>query len=230
MDAMRLQSLAGTAAPEDVVNEAGRVTRLPKAALEQLWTVVEPCVTQPMTDKLGTELNAFCRQFEIAEADLGHVVRIVCFLLRHAAAVDLSEQGFAADLETLWPGATELHELLRKRYGPIKSQLREGMLRDALVQHGKVLVDVDWRVDHVVASKPAPRLSLPVAIVTLRYRSPRGPDHVTLQLTSSQLASVSQVFGALAQQIDRLRPAEEPSPAGSTDAQAPAAADDSSDS
>ena len=212
---VRLRCLGGDAAPEDIVADAERANRLSDAAIADLWRVLEPCVLQPMTQALERELGAFCRHFELAEADLGHAIRIASFLLRRAAAVNLSADDFSEDLATVWPQAESLRALLVERYATMVAHLRDSLLAEALLKHGNVLAGLDWRVDRVVADSKAPRLDLPVALITMNYRNRDRSENITLQMTPNQLARAASVFSALAKQVGSLIPAQSETPAES---------------
>ncbi len=216
MSNLRLRCLGGQPTPEDISEDAARVSKLSDAATQELWSVIEPCVLQPMSPVLEQRLTAFCQHFELAEADLGHTVRIVCFLLRHAAAIHLPRAQFAEDLEAMWPSQRALHAALLEPYEGVIHKLREGLLADALVKHGNVLVDIDWRVDRVIGAKPAPRIDLPVALVTLAYRKSSGDDRLTLQMTPEQLARAASVFTALARETQQLLAAGAPQASAAT--------------
>lgn len=192
--------------------DAERANKLSDAAVADLWRLLEPCVLQPMSPGLERELGAFCRHFELAEADLGHAIRIASYLLRRAAAVNLSADDFAQDLTTVWPQAEALRALLVTRYANMVAQLRDSLLAEALLKHGNVLANLDWRVDRVVADSKAPRLDLPVALITMNYQNRDRSENITLQMTPNQLARAANVFAALAKQVGALVPAQREAP------------------
>jgi hypothetical protein len=213
----RLHCLGGDAAPADITNDAARLTRLNDGAIAALWPVLEPCVVRPVSAELGQHLSAFCLQHEIAEADLGHVIRICRWLLHSAASVDLSSERLGQDIDTLWPEPGALRGVLLDNYPAVKSLLRDVLLANALVKHGNVLDNVEWRIDRVAADTKAPRLDLPVALVTLSYRNRDRSEHLTLQLTPEQLMRTTRVLSALAEQTLKLMPkADSSAPNGSS--------------
>ena len=201
---LRLRCLAGGAAPDDLAAEAARANKLSAAAVDDLWRVVEPCLIGTVTPELDRELGSFCRHHELAEADLGHVIRIACFLLRNAAALNLDERPFEEDLRAVFPTADRLQAMLRARYAPAKARIRAHLLRDAMEKHGNVLTDIDWRVDRVVAGSGAPHIDLPVGLVTFSYAHRGQNEHLTLHMTPDHLESAAKVLTALAQETRRL--------------------------
>jgi hypothetical protein len=210
---LRLHCLGGDVVPDDVVADAARLGKLGDTAVADLWTVLGPCVRQPMSDELGQLLSRFCLSHEIAEADLGHVIRICRWLLHQAASVDLTLEHLGEDIGRIWPEPGGLRDVLGANYLTVKNELRDVLLANALVKHGNVLENVEWRIDRVAADANAPRLDLPVALVTLSYRNRERREHLTLQLTPDELMRTTKVLTALAQQTQKLMPKPPATPA-----------------
>lgn len=203
---VRLRCLAGGAMPDDLRKEAQRLDKLEDRLIAALPRLLAPCVLAPMSAELGQELSRLCLRFEVAEADLGHVVRAVRWLLREAAAVDLDKADLETDVRAIWPEPRGLTAVLLGEYDAIKQDLRAQLLMDALTKHGNVLSDVDWRVDYVASDRNAARLLSPVALVTLSYRDAEKTGRLTLQLLPEQITRLQQVFAALAQRARKPVP------------------------
>jgi hypothetical protein len=200
---VRLRCLAGSAAPDDIVREAGRVARLSPSSRAQVWTVLYPCVMQPMNPELADRLSQFCLRHEVAEADLGHVVRIARWLLRESASADASLEDFTTDVAAVFGESDGFGAALTERYEAIKGELRRQLLAESLIRHGKVLDDVDWRIDEVSAERHAADLQWPIALVTFAYRDQDAKGRLTLQMTTEQLGRLAEVFAALAQRTKK---------------------------
>jgi hypothetical protein len=200
---VRLRCLAGGAVPQDIVESATRAARLSASATRELSPVLRPSVMASMTPELAQRLNRYCAAHEIAEADLGHVLRVARWLIREASAIDLSPEDVTGDATTLFGDHPELIALLGREYEALRPVLRKDLITDALLRHGNVLDDIDWRIDVVTADRRAPRVGLPVAMVTLSYRSAEKAERLTLQLLPEQLQRLEAVFGALAQKAGR---------------------------
>lgn len=196
---VRLRCLSGGAMPEDLRRDGQRLDKLTDRALAALPSVLAPCVLEAMSTELGQQLSRLCVRHEVAEADLGHVIRVVRWLLREAAAADLDKAALEEDVRAIWKEPRGLAEVLLGDYEAIKQEIRRQLLQDALTKHGNVLVDVDWRVDFVAADRQASKLMSPLALVTLSYRNAESTGRLTLQLLPEQLARLQQMFGALAQ-------------------------------
>ncbi len=201
---VRLRCLAGGAVAEDIVESAARAGRLSAAAARELAPVLRPSVMASMTPELAQRLTRYCAAHEIAEADLGHVLRVARWLIREASAMDLGAEDLTADATTLFGDHAELIALLGGEYDALRPALRKELITDALIRHGNVLEDIDWRIDIVTADRRAPRVGLPVAMVTLSYRNAEKSDRLTLQLTPEQLQRLEVVFAALAQKAGRV--------------------------
>jgi hypothetical protein len=194
---VRLRSLSGDALPDELFRDAQRAVRLNDGAFVAIAPLLRALVLDPMTPELGEHLSRLCVRHEVAEADLGHVVKVARWLLREASAADLGAADLEADARAIWPDS-KLISTLVDGYGAIKAVLRQRLLDDALVKHGNVLVDVDWRLDLVSADRRAAKLVAPVAVVTLAYKSDAAAGRLTLQLLPEQIARLEQLFGALA--------------------------------
>jgi hypothetical protein len=199
-----LRCLAGGAFPDALRTDASRIQKLPAGVLKEMGHILRDCVLQPMTSAVGDKLGRFCQQHEVAEADLGGVMKVCGWLLHQASELDLSPAQLTEDVQAIFGDAGELGPILQAEYGPFKAVVRDQLLNDALVNHGKVLVDVDWRVDRIISERQAAKLDTPVALVTLAYRDVEGSGRLTLQITPDRLARLAQVFGALAQKTQML--------------------------
>ncbi|HHH29150.1 MAG TPA: hypothetical protein ENK57_12505, partial [Polyangiaceae bacterium] len=202
----RLKSLAGGVLPDEQRVAAERGRKLPESALKALGPLLGPTVLQPVTPQLGEQLSHFCLQHEIAEADLGHLLKACRWLLREAAAANVTRAELEADIAAVWPEPGALGEVLLEHYEPIKQSLRVQLVSDALVKHGNVLVDVDWRIDQLRSERHAARLDVPIAVVTLAHRSADDQGRLTLQLTPTDLQNLASVFTALAQKTRLASP------------------------
>jgi len=203
---VRLHCLAGGALNDDAAESAKRVVKLTASARLALGNVLHASVSGSMTPELSERLSRFCLTHEVAEADLGHVLRVCRLLLREASALDLSKEDFEQDVNAVFGSPDALLEVMLREYELVRPAMRTALLTESLVKHGNVLVDVDWRVDVLASDRHAPRLGVPIALVTLQYRNAEHSDRLTLQLTHEQLQRLEQVLGGLAQRMMRPGP------------------------
>src|SRR5262245_53531987 len=85
-----LRALGGAAAPPAIEADLERVLALPPEARQGLWEVLGPCLAEPLTAEVEERLDRFCRAHQLASADLARAIKACRFLLRQAAAADLS--------------------------------------------------------------------------------------------------------------------------------------------
>jgi hypothetical protein len=193
----KLRALGGRDTPAQLLEDAKSVGKLTPGAVAHIWTVLEPCLTQPMSPALASEISAFCLRHEVAEADLGRAIRAARTLLREAAAIDLSLAALTEDAAILFAEGEALCAQLVGRYEAAKANLRQVLFLNTLSAHGAVLDDVDWRLDYVAATTDAPRLLMPVALLTLSYRDHGDARRLTLQVTADQLGKLESICRAL---------------------------------
>ncbi len=190
--APRLHSLRGEPAPPEIVADLARVGDLPAPARTGFWHVLGPSLAEPVSPDTEKLLDAFASTYRLNGDALAHAIKACRFLLRAAASVDLSPDAFAADLDTL-ECATELAELLLAGYVTAIAQLRLELVRAALVDHGRLLVGVDWRVDTMEASNHALRMRTPVAVMTFRYREGAKTSRATFHLMPDMIGELKAI-------------------------------------
>ena len=199
---IRLRCLAGDALPEELGRDSQRAARLNEGAVVAIAPLLRALVLDPMTPELGEHLSRLCVRHEVAEADLGHVVKVARWLLREASAADLSNAELEADARAIGLNPSSFRRsrpattASRRCSGSASSTTRwsSTATSSSTSTGASILVSADRRAAKLVA---------PVAVVTLAYKSESGAGRLTLQLLPDQLARLEQLFGALAQ---RARP------------------------
>jgi hypothetical protein len=195
--ALTLRALRGTPCPGDIVLHASSAAKLTRVAVEHLPQVLDPTITEPMSQALATALTQFSVRYEIAEADLGRTMRACRFLVREACSTDLAVDGFTEDCAALFADAPGLRDLLVQRYEAYKAKLRTQLYLAALEEHGAVLADVTWRVDLVASTSGAAKLAMPVAMLTLRYRENGADQRLTLQVPGDTMKKLRDALDAI---------------------------------
>src|SRR6185436_2551560 len=125
---------------------------------------------EPVAPEVEAQLDQFCRTHESDEALLAPAIKACRFLLRRAAAIDLSRALFTEDLAQLAGSTPELAALLLAGYEAGKAVVRRELLRSALFDHGKLVEGVSWRVDQLTTSNRGDKLDARVVSLTLRYQ------------------------------------------------------------
>ena len=94
---------------------------------------------------------------------------------------------FRADLEALSGPLKAPVDAVMQRYDEIRRSLRETIVEGTLLDHGNVLLDLDWRVQTISTSSRGANLDTTVVLMTLRYGDGKGRKSLTLQLTPASI-------------------------------------------
>jgi COMM domain len=188
-----IRSLGNQPPPAELAGDLRLVAGFSPAAQGGLWSVLGPCLTDPIPAHMNETLDAFAEAHGIPGDGLARAVRGCRALVRGAALLDLDGAALAEDARRLAGGESSLGELLLRGYGAAKAQIREVASRAALGEHGRVLEGVDWRVDQVMASSAGGRLRFPVVVMTLRCHDKGVEERVTVQATPEKIAELRAI-------------------------------------
>lgn len=187
----------GQTAPSIVVDGWHRLAAFPPAAWEPFWLLLAPVLLQPGSPTHQNLIAMLGQQYSIAPDAMLAAIRCCELLLKQAAALDLTEAQFRQDLESLG-GPAELTGFIQARFSETKQLLRRQILMDSLAAHGKVMTDLEWRLDNVLHSSKGNRLGTEIVLLTLHYLEGRTPGSVTLQLTRE----AAQMLGRFCDRLD----------------------------
>jgi hypothetical protein len=190
-----LRCLRGQPAPPDIVPDLAAVKSWPDLARQQLFRVLGPCLAEPVPD-VEKQLDQFSREFRVPGPDLARVIKACRFLLRRAAMTNLTLAEFVEDLASLGDGG-ELSECLVPGYDAAMQVVRVEIATAALVEHGKLLDRVSWRVDQVAFSNRGDKVGLPVVMLTLDFHEGGKRERLTLQVTPAALNELSAMCARL---------------------------------
>ena len=181
MTAPKLHCLGGQGAPPELILGLERLLRLPPSAKQRFWDALGPALPEPLPPRAEPILDAFCAQHGVDKDDLAGALKACRFLLWEASRRSLGRDLFAQDLEALRPGDPELGRILLRGFEAAKEQIRRDLLARSLASHGKLLGDVEWRLDVVAASNQGLAFQAPVAMLTLWYEENGRRESITLQ-------------------------------------------------
>lgn len=191
-----LHSLRGAEPPAGVAADFGAITGLPESVKAAFWEVLEPNLEEVVDDRAEARVVRFCRDREVTPAQLAPAVRACRFLLREAARVPIDAARFAEDLATLEVAEPD-RELVLALYQRALPRLRQHLVHRALSAHGKVVTNLDWRVDVVRSSQDGTGMSTPVALFTFRYREGEQAAQITLQLAPDVIEALRKACGQI---------------------------------
>ena len=174
----------GQPAPPIVTEGWKQLSAFSHQLLEPFWLLLAPAVMNPGNPANQELMALFCKENEISAENMLTAMGCCELLLKQAAALDLPEDLFQQDLETLADGkADNLVQFVRKRFPGARKGLRQQIFMDSLSTHGKVMTGLDWRLDRVQHSSKGNRLNTDIVLLTLHYQEGRKKDSISLQLT-----------------------------------------------
>lgn len=182
-----LSTCQGQPAPVPVQEGWENLLTLPTSALQGFGELFTATVADMEEESLGQAVTAYCGQYGLDTQAVIDSIRACQFLLRQAAVLDLDASAFASDLAKLSGEEVGPLRVIMSRYAPLKSRVRDGLMLQALMDHGKVLVDLDWRVDRVSASNRLANPGSDVVILSMELRSTSGSERVTMHLPAQSL-------------------------------------------
>jgi hypothetical protein len=193
---IQLHSLGGEPAPPDLGGDLRRLLRVPPEGLGKLWQVLGPCLGDKLSGETEKLLDVFCGAYGVKDEDLGRAVKACRFLILAAAKLDVPRDRFAEDLARLCPDAPVIAEVLLAGYEAAKKQLRQAAAMAAILGHGKLLVDVEWRIDVIETSERGGRIRQPVTMMTLHYREGAEVGRITIQALPDLLGKLKAMCEA----------------------------------
>jgi hypothetical protein len=191
---LRLHCMAGQPAPAEVVSDFQRLSALPDKARQSLWELVEASLAN-VDPALERRAEAFCQLYGVPGADVQASLRVCRFLLGRAAALDLPIAKMVEDLAGLSGGQRpETAALILANYEGAKAVVRRGLVERMILDHGKVLTGLDWRVDKIAASARGVGQEAPVVLLTLRLRDGDREERSTFYLTPEAFAQMKNAW------------------------------------
>ncbi|WP_437519917.1 hypothetical protein WME79_25450 [Sorangium sp. So ce726] len=194
-----LRCLGGAPPPPELAVDLRRLLELPEGARQRLWEALGPSLPEPVPAAVERLLDAFCRRHEVASDALARVLKACRFLIREASKVDLDRAALAADVAALAPGqdAEEIQAVLLAGYDQARALVRREIVRGALLDHGKLLTGIDWRIDTIATANRGAKIAAPVVVLTLSYQEGDLRSRITLQATPETLSELQQLCAQL---------------------------------
>jgi hypothetical protein len=187
---IKLNCLKGQPAPPIVIAGWKQMILFPEQARKAYWSILAPVLLLPDHAANQNLITLFCKEHEIAPDAVLAAVGCCEVLLKQAAALDLTVEAFRQDLLSLSEDGGDLAEFVSTRYPEAKKELRQKILMETLAAHGKVMTDLEWRLDKVQHSSKGNHLNTDIVLLTLHYREGQKQDTITLQLTRETAQSL----------------------------------------
>jgi hypothetical protein len=190
-----LYSLNGSPAPADLGQGLSACLELPADVAPKIADVVFACLEPVSPDQLRNRIGRHCRRLELDEEIVSRTVLAARFLLHAAAETNASPEDVGKDLSALGCGAVA--EWLVPLYAHVVGELRRDIARSALTMHGRVLTQIDWRMDTVGSTNRGRELNLAVAMVTLHYIDGKEEGRMTVQMLPDMVNEMRRVCDQL---------------------------------
>lgn len=189
-----LHCLRGEGAPEEVVRDWAALHTLPPAAVDGLWELIGPSLSG-VDPALERKAEAFCRLYDLGVDAVRSSLRVCRFVLMRASGAGLPLDQLAADLLALSNGEdTAAARMLVTRYEAARQLVRQSVLEQALLDHGKLLVGADVRVDRLAATDRSAGMDQPVILLTLRTREGDRNERTTMYLTPETFSRLKEAW------------------------------------
>jgi len=205
-----LNCMRGLSGPDGLRDDMHALLALPAPIRQKFWMVLAPYLAGDTSEEAQRPIFDLCEEHGTDPQSLVGPVRGARFLVSQGARAALDEQRFVEDLSQL-TDSSSLQALIEvmlpcfERAAPI---FRKEIVARTIADHGRLVRDVNWRVDKIINSEHGDGVNVPVAVLTFRYQEGAREERITLHLLPEQLAKVRTAC------LDML-PAEPPTTAGS---------------
>lgn len=187
--------LEGAAPTPGLREDLLRLLGLPAGARTSLWTVLGPSLQAEIGPDVDALLQEFCRRHGIADAELALGLKAARFVLREAARLGVDRAQFANDLNLIGGGeyGQALGSLFLGRYDEAVRAVRNEVIAGTILDHGRLLQGVDWRIDVISDSQRGDEIRTAVAMLTFRYREGDREERFSLQALPDEIAALRAV-------------------------------------
>lgn len=188
-----LRTLGAVEASESLVREIGFVLELPESAFRSFWLLLSLALYDDPPGDLEHQLERLAEDHGVELTSMAAALRAHRFLLREAARRRVSKEDYAADLAAMAGDperAERLQALMLPGFDLAVERVKQEIIGAGVADHGKVLTEVKWRVDAMLASDRGSAEQRRIGMLTLIYREGRREDRVTLQVQPDGLQAL----------------------------------------
>lgn len=187
-----LQCLRGMSAPEDLPADVASLCSLPPPLRERFFDLLAPYLAGVPSDEDQQRLFALCEEHAFDPQRLVGPIRGARFLIQSAARAALDEDAFAKDVARLIESdrVVDALSVLVPCFRRAAPELRRQIALRTIADHGRLVTDVNWRVDKIVNSEHGDGVNVPVAVLTFRYQEGAKEERITVHLLPEQLGKL----------------------------------------
>jgi hypothetical protein len=189
-----LRCQRGAPAPPGMGPDLCKLLALSPPAQKDFWIVLRAYLRPSLDDEAERAITAYCEEHQVEPAQLAPPVKATRHLFREAARHDADNEDFAADVMQLVDieDAQELLNLMLPWFEDLQPQLRRELVRQTVADHGKLVVDTRWRLEHITSSDRVSGIDTTVAVMTFSYVDGDEQRRTTLHFLPDQIAALRQ--------------------------------------
>ena len=150
-----MRCLGGAGAPADMLGDLRVLAELSDAGREHAWSVIGPALNEQVPPDMDVRLASFSQHHGVAAERVAKMVRAYRLLLRSAFLVGASPRDLATDLDAVGGDEAEgerLRDAIVPGFPTARALLQQEASGGAVGDHGSLLLEVDWRLDRMIAS------------------------------------------------------------------------------
>lgn len=187
-----LRCLRGAAPPASMGRDLLQLLALPEKARDEFWVALRAYLRPELDDEAQQAILDYCGKHDLEPTEIAPAVKATRHLFRESARANIGKEELAADVQTLTgeDEGRELLALLLPWFEDFQPKLRAELIRQSVVDHGRLVVDTHWRVERITSSDRGEWLNTTVGVLTFNYVD--GPDkrRVTLHFLPDQIAAL----------------------------------------
>lgn len=178
----------------------GRDLSLPKtfsdAARAEWWNLLGPSLEEETEAEAAECSQSFAAAFGLESPLVLSAVKAWRFALRVAHERSANESTLLAELSALVGPGAWLEPLLHQGFDLAMRVLSNEATRLTILEHGRVLTSVDWRIEAIARSSRGP-IDATIGVITLGCTNGGTSERITFQATADQLVMLRDALAAM---------------------------------
>lgn len=182
-------------APPALVADLAILAQLPERARAALWGVLGPTLREDVPAETAPRLAAFAREHGEPEEAIARAIKAWRFVLRFAHEHELGRKALSAEIGALLGsvGPSWVDAFVAGGFDAAMEQLDSEAGHLALLEHGRLLLGADFRIDAIESSQRG-RARAKVALLTLKTREGARDERVTVGASKEALLRLRETI------------------------------------
>jgi hypothetical protein len=210
----RLRCLDGGQPPANLIQDWRAYQGLKAAARNALLEFIQQVYSLPLGRELAERVAKLAHQIGIEPIRAQNVLNSCRFLMGQGVYAGTSAEDFRKDLELLSPKTSDGVDEFVAHYEHFAPFRRGEVIQKSLLDHGKVMTGVDWRIQTVHASSHANLLETPVVLLTLNYASGSDDrsrnDSVSVQIPAEDVGRLRKTLESIEASLSNSETSDTP--------------------